>query len=271
MVRSISWNVLHDGSAAELVLASDFPATGRSIGGFADLIATMATNHSTWETNPPPLGDEIGMTGDDYTKRWFADLPCPDRPVRAVLGFCVGSVFAASIAERVADATGDRPPVIVFDPERPDADLLRRHYREVIAGLSGMLSPDERAEALRAAERTRETDGDLSSLAATLAGLLHDFGGPAFRRGGLDVIRTAELVGTFAAFLTYLAAADDIDSRAVWADAVAISSNTENNGMNGIAPADRAALVRREIPFDVPHGELLRDARVARTVADLLA
>src|SRR4051812_5598822 len=92
MKKPVSWNVLNDGGTHDLILASDFPATGRSIGGFADLAAAMGANWWMWETSPPPLGAEQGMTGGDYTDRWLADISELGRPVRGVLGFCVGSV-----------------------------------------------------------------------------------------------------------------------------------------------------------------------------------
>ncbi|MDQ0956552.1 hypothetical protein QFZ66_000430 [Streptomyces sp. B4I13] len=265
------WNVLSGTGAAAAVLASDFPATGRTVAGFGDLVRELGdASPAVWETAPPRPGREAGMTGEDYLRHWQPGVEAAG-PVNAVLGFCVGSVFAAGLAAEIGRRQGKAPRLVLFDPERPDADLLYRHYHELIGGLAPMLSPDEVDEARRAGENTRRAHTAMRPLAEELCELFGKYGEPAFRRTGLDAERGAEVVATFASFLGYLVAASDLDPREDWANAVAISSATPHSGLNPLPPRERSALVAREISFELPHTELLRDTGVARTVSELLA
>ncbi|MFB7945425.1 hypothetical protein ACFC6L_10925 [Kitasatospora phosalacinea] len=268
-MRSNSWNVLSGNGNPATILASDFPATGRTVAGFGDLVARLGTTADAWETAPPSTGSEAAMSGADYLARWLPDTT--GGPVRTVLGFCVGSVFAAGLAAEIARHQDEPPRLVLFDPERPDPDLLHRHYHELIGGLAPLLSAPEVDEARQAGKRARHEHDGMRPLAAALCGLFREYGEPAFRRTGLDAERGAEVVATFASFLGYLVAAADLDPRPQWAGATALSSATPHSGLNPLPPEERAGLVAREISFDLPHTELLRDEEVARTVARLLA
>src|SRR5262249_22747383 len=155
--------------------------------------------------------------------RWLTDIRAADRPVRAVLGFCVGAVYAAALAELLGAEYGTRVGLIVFDPERPDPDLLLRHFDGALDGLSAGLSRDELAAARGAGREAGQAHDDMPKLAAVLSALLAEHGGPALRRAGLDEARRAELVGTFTGFLGYLVTAAELDPRTAWRDAVALS------------------------------------------------
>jgi len=266
-----AFTILKSGGSEGLTIACDFPATGRTVAGFADLIPALPPTDSLWETSPPPLADVPAMAGTGYVEFWLADLRRTAIPVRAVLGFCVGGVFAAEVASRVAGFQGTPPKVIVFDPERPDADLLHRHYREGIGSLAALLAPAEVTSAQESGLAARHETEDLRSLAAELTKLLSEFGRPAFERAGLDARRCAELVDVFNSFLAYLVAAADLDPHAVWAGAEAVSSATPHSGLNPLSARERAAAVARETRFDVPHTDLLRDIRVGQAVRDLLS
>ena len=216
-------NVIRPGTG-HLVLTADFPATGRTVAGFGDLFRDSGTAAEVWETAPPVTGTEAGMTGEDQLARWLADLG--DLPVTAVLGFCVGAVYAAGLAERIERLQGRAVPVVVLDPERPDLDLLHRHYEGLVDGIASVCSPDELADLREDGRAARAAAGDMATLAAALTGLALEHGGPALRRTGLDERRCAELIGTFRAFLGYLVAAADLDPRPVWSRATALSSAT---------------------------------------------
>ncbi|HEX5495832.1 MAG TPA: hypothetical protein VFX70_14775 [Mycobacteriales bacterium] len=258
-------NVLAVGDSVGLIVASDFPATGRTVAGFGDLFAGLTGTYPVWETAPPPLGDQVGMTAQDYLDRWAADVEAAVMPVHAVVGFCVGAVFAAALAERFGAAR-----VVLFDPERPDPDLLLRHYDGVIGGLSAAMLPAEIVAAREAGAAARRATGDMPKLADALCAMLAEHGQPALRRTGLDERRRAELVDTFTSFIAYLVAAAELDPLAVWADATALSSAGPHNGLNPLPPEQRARIVARELRFDVDHTGLLRDGRVIGAVRDLM-
>ena len=266
----ISWNLLSPDDSGDLILTSDYPATGRTVAGFADLFAGLPGTHAVWETAPPRSAGDAAASADERTGRWAAEVRESGRPVRAVLGFCVGSVFAAGLAERIAEWSAQPPRLILFDPERPDPGLLHRHYRELMNGLAAYLGPGELETAQRAGDEAARETTDMAALALALANLFAEHGGRAFARTGLDAVRSAELVDTFRSFLRYLVAAADLDPRKVWAQATALSSATATSGLNALPDEERARTTAREIRFDVGHTELLRDDEVIRTVRDLM-
>jgi hypothetical protein len=268
--RPARCNVLNDVGSNELILASDFPATGRTVPGFTDFVAKLRPNRQVWETAPPPAGTENGLHAADYTDAWLADVKEGGLTVRAVLGYCVGSVFAAPLAARITEWQDEPPVVILFDPERPDGTLIHRHYHELVAGLSSVLSAEEIQAAQEKGHRAREQHDELPPLAAELSSLFADVGEVGFTRVGLDATRRGELVSTFRGFLHYLVVAAEIDPVPVWRGATAVSSVSPLNGLNVITDEERATIVAREIRFALEHGDLLRDDDVVRQVADAL-
>ncbi|RAY11927.1 hypothetical protein DPM19_28605 [Actinomadura craniellae] len=240
------------------------------MGAFTDLVPRLEANLTVWETLTPPAGTEIGMTADDYLDRWLADVRASDHVVHTVFGFCVGSVFAAAMAEQVTARQGSAPRLILFDPERPHAALLHRHYGDALQIISMALSDTEMKAATHAGEAALEECSDLTGLATRLSAALLDIGDPALRRAGLGEQRRTELLGTFGSFLNYLAASAEIDPGDIWPTATAISSATPRNGLNVLPPEQRADAVAREIRFDLQHADLLRSVDVAKTVDELL-
>jgi len=69
-------------------------------------------------------------------------------------------------------------------------------------------------------------------------------------------------------FLYWLAGAAQLDPRAAWSVATALSSQTPGFGL--LPAAERADLVAAATYFDVPHADLLRSAAVAHAVDDML-
>lgn len=270
MPTPVSHTALYQGRSSGLILACDFTATGRTVAGFADLARAVRPAESVWETAPPPTA-AASPSGVDCVEFWLEDLHRSTAPVNTVLGFCVGSVFAAELATRVAEVRGQAPKVIVFDPERPDADLLHRHYREAVESLAGTLSRDELTAAQDAGQAAHRDLTELADLGAELPRLLGEHCGPAFARIGLDTRRIAELTAVFSRFLAYLVAAAQLDPRRVWARSTALSSATAHSGLNPLPAAERAAAVAAELRFDVPHTDLLRNPRVGEAVRTLIA
>jgi hypothetical protein len=257
--------------STKLIIASDFfAAVGRAGGGFGDLVPRLRANLSVWETAPPPAGTEVGMSAGDHMDRWLADVRASGHVVHAVFGFCVGSVFAAALVEQIATWQGQAPRLIVFDPERPHAALLHRHFGDALRLISKALSTDDMAAAIRAGEAATAASSGLAELATRLSDILTETGDPALRKAGLNAGRRAELLDTFSSFLSYLAASSAIDPTRTWLDATAISSATPRNGLNVLPAGQRAKTVAREIRFDVQHTDLLRSADVAQTVRELL-
>jgi hypothetical protein len=265
-------NVLCSTASGALAVGSDYSATtGRTVGSFSDLVPNLRPVDTFWETAPPPAGTEDGMSAAQHLDRWAADLRTDGRPVRTVFGYCVGSVFAAGLVERIAGWQAEPPTVVLFDPEVPHAALLHRHYTDALGVMRRALTAEEYDRADAAGRQSLAEAADLRRLAVALSDLLVRTGDGAFARAGLDARRRGELLGTFRGFLLYLVAAAEIDPAPVWSGAVAISSTSPHNGLNTLPAAQRAGTVAREVRVDLPHAELLRDPAVAGAVRDLTA
>ncbi|BCK72980.1 hypothetical protein Spla01_00501 [Streptomyces platensis] len=265
-----SWKSLtSDGK--DLVLAVDFAVTGRPQAGFPEFVALAHPQFSLWETLPPAPEEDAGMTGADYVERWAQDVLRDGRPVRAVMGYCVGAVYAAALAERIGRSQGETPVLIGFDPELPRRDVVCHHFLTTMEGMSGLLKPEEIAHAQQAAGQALTDEGDIKKFGERLLEIFREVGGAAFARVGLDAKRSEEFVATFGLFLHFFVRGSDLDPTAGWKSLTAMTSATPTSGLNPLSEADRAARVAKEIRFPVEHADLLRTPDVATTVTGLLS
>lgn len=272
MTETAAWKILTDSDpSGSVVLAVDFDTTGRPEARFTDLVAHLKVAATVWETVPPVAGSPFAATGAGYIDRW-ARKPAEERPhVKALLGFCAGSVYAAALAERIAQWQTTEPLLVLFDPELSTAQTLMWQFQKVTGFMNSVLPAQDIAEAREIGRRAYEETEDLGDLKDALISLMWDFGEPALAKAGLDERRRAELFEVFGTFLNYLAAAGDIDPRERWRSAVAFSSNTPLSGLNAMRSAGTEVVVAREIRCDVDHGGMLADQALAATVSELLS
>lgn len=274
MNGSEAWKVLADGTESDgIVIAVDFDTTGRPEARFTDLVANLKTDLGVRETIPPERGTEFARTGAGHVDFWASRIEAEQRPVRAVFGYCAGAVFAAPLAERIAERQGGEPLLVLFDPEVSVPQTLLWQFHKVV-GLMGSVATAEEIETVReAGARVYEKDPTIGALRDGLIALVREIGEPAFTRAGLGPSRRAELFDAFDSFMGFLAAAAEIDPFARWRSAIAISSASPTSGLNGIRAsgvgADRVS-VAREIRFDVEHATMLADAEIAAAVTELL-
>lgn len=268
-----AWRRVSPGGGADdsLILAVDFAASGRPEATFSDLAAGLGSSRSVWESVQPPPGSPGALHAEDYLLHWAGEIQASGRPVSAVLGFCAGSTFAAELAVRVGHWQGNAPQLLVFDPESPTALTLYYQFRKVVETLSGILGEEAAAKIVSAGADAHERLDQVTPLAQELVRIFTEAGNEACMAAGLDEEFAEELVGTYRSFVTYLVAAAEIDFRSRWNSAVAFSSATVTSGLNPLAPAERSALVRREVRFPVDHAGLLRDPDVAYAVSQLLS
>ena len=263
-----SWRPLCEGERNGVVLAVDYPFTGRPEAGFTELVGRLAPDRAVWECVPP---QETGLTAEDYLDRWLADVRASGHPVHAVLGFCAGSVYATALADRIAaERGGDGPRLVLFDPEAPNAITVYWQFHKVIDGLGVVLTPEEVGQAQAEGQRISQETEDLGLLGERLLKIFRHAADVAFDRAGLDAVRREDFSVTVTAFMAYLIAAAGIDATAGWRRATAISSRTATNGLNLVPEQQRPGMVAREVRFDIEHADLLRDDAVVRVVAELL-
>jgi hypothetical protein len=267
-----SWRTLADGGTEGVVAAVDFPQTGRPEAGFADLAGNLTGNGLVVQTVPPPLAPDPEVPAAAYIGPWARDLREDGREVRAVLGFCVGAVYAAALAEEISRWQPARPEVILFDPEPAGARSVHEAFTDVLEELAPILGAAGTVAAAKEADtllRTRRDDP--AACAVALLDLYREVGHGALRSIGLDDARIDEMTTLFGAYLAYLSTAGTLDPLPGWRGATALGSTTPDRGLNALtAGIDGPASFARELRFDVDHRDLLRDSDVARAVEDLL-
>ncbi|MEV6978122.1 hypothetical protein [Kitasatospora sp. NPDC093806] len=268
-----SWTKITEGETGQVVLAVDFPATGRLQADFSELAARLTGGHAFWRSvvAPAPL---TGTTTEEYLEPWLEDVSASRLHVRAVFGFCVGAVHAALLAERIAEFQDPAPEVVLFDPELVDTGTIYWQFAMFVESLTQFLAADEIAALREAGRLSYEEIDDPNRLAQVLIETFRGAIALACERTGLDEEFTEEVVEIFTAFMAYLAIADKSDPLPLWAKATAVSSSSAENGLSRVANE----ILRREGPFVAEelvfperiHADLLRGEDVAAAVDKLL-
>ena len=256
-----AWKVLTPGSRSDLVLAVDFASTGRKTSSFTELAPRLDPAIPLWETVQPPSGPSA-RTGADYVAWWLEDILRSQRRVDAVLGYCAGGVYAAALAERIRDAQGAAPKLVLFDPEPPNAPTLLSDFDTIIQHMARILTPENVANTQEVARRAQARQTDFAVFGAELVEIFRRAVTDAFSLAGIDDDLADELIETFADYVAYLAAGRQIDPVPGWSTATAIGSTHPTSGVGHAA---------RLIRFDIPHDDILRNDDVARAVTGLLA
>lgn len=254
------WDLLGDQRGKGVVLALDFEAVGRAEACFSDLASLLDPPLEIWAAGQPPAPASGALTSSGYLDYWSGGLRESGREITAVLGFCAGGVFAAALAEQVARWQATPPAAVLVDPELPTAATLIKQLDNAMQGLAGMASEAELAQVRERAAELGAAE-DLSRVGVALTSLYQEACGPAFARIGLKADYQADLVASFGALMSYLAAAADVRTAEGWASATTIVS---------AAPPGQPAGVGRQVRVDVAHGDLLRSPSVAQLISKLL-
>jgi len=270
--KPTAWRILSKSdNSAGLVLAVDFDTTGRVEARFADLVANLTAATEIWETIAPDGGTVSPGAAQEYLDHWAGDLQDERRPIQAVLGFCGGAIYAAALVERIRRAQGHEPLLLLFDPELSTAQTLLWQFHKVMGFMSGILSSEQVAQAQEMGRHAYDTISDVAALKEEISRLMKESGEPALINAGLDERRREELFGVFDSFLSYLAAASQIDPLDQWRRAIAFSSKSPLSGLNAMRASGLDILVGKEIGLDAEHGTLLANRDLAAQVSDLLS
>lgn len=271
MVQSDAWRTLTDGDNSQgIVLAIDFDVTGRSEARFSDLAANLKTDYEVRETVHPAPRARFARTGAGYVDHWARQIEAERSQVRALLGFCAGSVYAAALAERISGWQDAEPLLLLFDPEITVAQTLLWQFHKIAGFMSSLIPAADVAGMREAGQQKYAENPQLSVLKVALIRLMREIGDPALARAGLDQPRREELLDIIDSCMFYLAAASEIDPLDRWRSAIAFSSSTPLSGLRGMRLSGRQISVAREISVNADHGTLLADTDVAVTVSDLL-
>jgi hypothetical protein len=269
-----SGNATDSSGSDDLILCADFHTTGRPEAGFQDLVAQLDHSATFWHVNPPVVAPGSGTDVKTYIRSWLQPVREQGRTVRAVFGYCVGTVYAAALADELAAVQQEAPQVLLFDPEPTSMETIRYQFGNVFGMLSSILNEEDVAETQGEVERLIQLEGmTVGNYASQLYTTFRRVGERAFERAGLDQEYGAEMWALFSAFLSYLSYADLLDPHDRWLTSTALSSSGEYNGLNRLRRTGEfgeGPLVAQEFRFDAGHGELLRSEEVARTVGKLM-
>lgn len=255
----------------DVVLAVDFDVTGRPEARFTDLVARLKTDVNIWESVPLD-GSSAACEAADYVRHWMRRIEAERPPVRAIMGFCAGSVYAAELADRIGRWQDPEPLLVLFDPELIVRQSLLWQFQKIIGYLAPFVSDEQVAAARAKGQLLHDEAGDVAVLRTAFIGLMREVCEPVFAGAGLDAKRREEFFGMFSSFLSYLAAASELDPVTRWGSAVAYSSSTPFSGLRGVRAAGLhdGLLVGREIEIETEHARMLADERLAVEVSDLL-
>ncbi|MFF3441521.1 hypothetical protein [Streptosporangium sp. NPDC002721] len=266
-----NWTTLKESDSADLVLCVDFTGTGRAEAGFSTLVARMDLDATFWHVDPPGLAPGSGVDGPGYLGSWLPPIMAGGRNVTAVLGYCVGAVYAGELATRLAEVQERAPALVVFDPEPITLENIYFQFGKVFDILSSILTPEDVVATQEAMDRLIGQEGvTVGRYADHLYGTFSQIAHNAFERAGLDMEYAEEMLGTFSAFLSYMSLADQFDPWGNWRKAVAVSSSTPHNGLNRLRDTAPGPLVAEELRFEETHAELFRSDEIARAVTKVL-
>jgi hypothetical protein len=245
MADSNFWDVISGPHCDQTIVGIGFPA-GHHVTGFAELAERIGSGYRYLHAKLPAARAGERICGRAYAASCIEDIRRDHRPVLAVLGYRVGSVYAAAVAEGISQ--WQEPPIIMlFDPERADGKLLSREFRGEIDATRSLLSDDEieRAEKI-AAEIATAGPGEVTEAAAEALGNYLAVITVALERVGLGGVG-ANFTASFESYISWISAASQIDPSRAWEHSAAFDS------------------------FEVGYADVLRSDPVALAIRELLA
>lgn len=271
-----TWIAYSEGRSDSIVIGIDFPITGRGEAGFADLAPLLGSEFGLWETMPS-MDLNGPVSGAAYVEDWLTELKASGRRVQGILSFCAGAAFVPAIAQGIRQWQEELPTVVLFDPEIPVPMTLHMQFQRALERFAPLLSEPERLSAFATADRLyQENSHDITALQAAISKVFQEIGHIGFERAGIDPRHGGDLLIAFDAFARYLVAGAQVraSAGAVGSEErkpIAISSHTPTNGLNLVSEEQRAALVSKEIRFEIAHATLLSSPEVARATVELLS
>ncbi|HEY1625113.1 MAG TPA: hypothetical protein VGG16_15075 [Streptosporangiaceae bacterium] len=271
MPASSQRNVIFNNVSAQTVLGIDFADRKRREASFAELATRIGSGYRFLQTRPVTVPQGQWPSSEEYILSWVEDARRDGNPMRAVLGHCVGSVYAAAVAERISQWQPE-PDVILFDPQLASLKSLGDELRKEISANSSLMSDDEIERAREITNRISYLDpSGVARIAAHAVESYLEVITPAFERAGLGTVRGSKLYEYFVSYMAWLSVAAELDPSRALKKSIVIMSHDYAKLPNRMLPDDYAGnSAVRWIACDVSHAELLRSDSVAKEVLDLL-
>jgi hypothetical protein len=264
------WDVILGEDAAHTVLTVDFPDQRRRQANFADLAARLGSGYRFLRSIPPAVRPCQRPSSAAYAGPWIEYIHREQRPVRAVLGYGVGCVYAAAIADGIS-GWQQPPKVILFDPQFASIKLLNHEFNRELIANSSLLSNEEIEHSRKiAAAIARSVTGDIGDAAVEIVEAYLEVITVPFERVGLGTPHHSALTSLFESYIAWISVAGQIDPGFAWRRSVAIVSSDHAGPPDQKPRQGGGGLIGRWIPFQVRQADLLRCDPVARTVIGLL-
>lgn len=266
-----SWSVISEVGSNRVILGIDFPAAGRAEGSLADLAARIGPGYGFLQVVPPRVSPDQRISVGEYTQHWLGEAQRSGWQVAAVIGYCLGSVYAAPIAESISGWQDPPPQIILFDPLYADLKLLALEANKIVGQFGPLLSQDEVAlAAKRIGELTGQGSGESAGVAdatVALVDFFREIGAAAFGRLGLNESRQHEMLQLFESYMSWIAVAAQINPIQSWMRSTAVMSLDYVRQADGEADEQMwSSLFGQQATLDVGHGDLLRSEAAAETV-----
>lgn len=271
MPESSSWDVIFGARCGQVVLSVAFPDARRHDADFAELASRIGVGYRFLQTKPPTVRPGQRFSGAAYVGPWVEGIQQDRDPVLAVLGYGVGSVYAAAIAAGIS-RWQQAPKIILFDPQFASVRLLSLEFHREISAISSFLS-DREIERIRNAAATisESASGDVGDVAAEMIEAYWKISSAAYERVGLGDARGNQIITSFESWMSWISVADQINPCRAWRSSTAIVSSDYAGLPNKKSVADcSSGLIGRRIPFNVGHANLLQSDSVAEAVLNLL-
>jgi hypothetical protein len=270
MPISSCWDVICNAGSAQTVLGVGFPGRKLHEAGFAELASKIGSGYRFLQAKPVTVRPGRRLSSDEYIVPWVEGARQDGRPMRAVLGYCVGGIYAAAVAERISQWQPE-PDIILFDPQFTSMKFLGHELHGEISAISSLLSDDEIERARKIASEISESDpGNIVQIAADAVESYLEVITAAFERAGLGDPRDNRLNEYFESYITWLSVAAELDPSHALEKSIVIMSR-DYAGLPGRVQFDDAgSMAGRWKVCDVSHADLLRSDSVAREVLDLL-
>lgn len=272
MPTSSHWDVIFNGGSEQTVLGIDFSGRRRREASFTELASRIGPEYRFLQARPVAVRPgQQQPSSYEYVVSWVEGARQDGNPMRAVLGHCVGGIYAAVVAEYISQWQME-PDIILFDPQFATTEFLGHELNKEISASSSLMSDDEIKHARQIASEIADLDPwDMVQIAAYALESYLKIITPAFERAGLGKACDNNLNGYFVSYMRWLSVAAELDpSRALKKSIVIMSRDYAGLPGRMIFNDDADSLASRCVVCDVSHAELLRSDSAAKAVIDLL-
>jgi hypothetical protein len=271
MSTSSQWNTIFNSGSGQTVLGIDFSGHNRRGARFPELATRIGSGYRFLQAGPVTVPPGQWPSSEEYVVSWVEGARLDGNPMRAVLGHCVGGIYAAVIAERISQWQAE-PDVILLDPQFASMKFLGNELHKEISATSSLLSDDEIERARRITNKISDLKpSDVARRAAQAVECYLEVITPAFERAGLGDARGSTLYEYFISYMAWLSVAAELDPSRALKKSIVIMSRDYARLPGRMRPDDQAGrMAGRWIACDVSHADLLRSDSVAREVLGLL-